>query len=32
VSLWSRSNGSLMYISLYILCLSMFVSSNFSEI
>ena len=29
---WSRSNGSLMYISLYILCLAMFVSSNFSEI
>ena len=26
------SNGSLMYISLYILCLAMFVSSNFSEI
>ena len=29
---WSRSNGSWMYINLYILCLSMFVSSNFSEI
>ena len=29
---WSRSNGSWMYINLYILYLSMFVSSNFSEI
>ena len=29
---WSRSNGSWIYINLYILYLSMFVSSNFSEI
>jgi hypothetical protein len=29
---WSRWNGSWMYVNLYILYLSMFVSSNFSEI